>query len=446
MSVKTKTSFAKLGIYLSLFLYLNICSVFASDNVVSRPSGFIRITVPSDDYVLVSIPFKPFDKSINAVLNDQLTGAAIEDQADRIFKWDPIGAEYIKAIKADGVGDVEIDGKWFSSFSPLIASSLTIQPGEGFFVYNCQDKDQILCLAGEIMLDEISTNIISPALNLIGYPYSTAINLEDSMLGSIYDEGMDEIISQELVNVPEKLIVGKGYWYKRQVEDQLIWEEKRPYENIFPADEAPPQITGIEIEDNESTLDVVCTGKNGEKLDIYYKDIGAEDQFKSNKDWQIASLDISTEGSSDIQWTDSNVDQDLFARCYLVGRADIDTDGDGIPDCRETFIYHTDPLKAEGGNLSHEKNRQPDNPITQQQSRQNNGVIYVDAQNGNDEFDGLSRDIKDRAKKYGPKKTIKAALRTACKGNTIVVEEGIYNEKVSVSGVRLTTNGKVVIH
>ena len=37
---------------------------------------------------------------------------------------------------------------------------------------------------------------------------------------------------------------------------------------------------------------------------------------------------------------------EVSARYYLVGRADIDSDGDGVPDARETFVYGTDPHDA----------------------------------------------------------------------------------------------------
>ncbi|MEM7391521.1 MAG: hypothetical protein AAF492_04160, partial [Verrucomicrobiota bacterium] len=58
--------------------------------------------------------------------------------------------------------------------------------------------------------------------------------------------------------------------------------------------------------------------------------------------------DLDTAGQQTFLWTDDGsggrgrVDE-VFARIYLVGRGDIDTDGDGIPDARETMVHGTDP-------------------------------------------------------------------------------------------------------
>ena len=47
--------------------------------IVSRPAGFVRIEIPSNSQSLVSMPFKPFDSSINSILANQLTGSTNEE-------------------------------------------------------------------------------------------------------------------------------------------------------------------------------------------------------------------------------------------------------------------------------------------------------------------------------------------------------------------------------
>ncbi len=62
-------------------------------------------------------------------------------------------------------------------------------------------------------------------------------------------------------------------------------------------------------------------------------------------DWQIALSNISTVGSSSYVWEDTNTN---LPQCmYAAGNADIDTDGDGIPDAREKYLYKTNPDLAD---------------------------------------------------------------------------------------------------
>lgn len=62
-------------------------------------------------------------------------------------------------------------------------------------------------------------------------------------------------------------------------------------------------------------------------------------------DWQIAQTEISTTGGSSYAWEDTNTN--LTQRMYAAGNMDIDTDGDGIPDAREKYLYKTDPDLAD---------------------------------------------------------------------------------------------------
>ena len=62
-------------------------------------------------------------------------------------------------------------------------------------------------------------------------------------------------------------------------------------------------------------------------------------------DWQIALSNISTVGSSSYMWEDT--DTNMTQRMYAAGNADIDTDGDGIPDAREKYIFKTNPNLAD---------------------------------------------------------------------------------------------------
>lgn len=57
--------------------------------------------------------------------------------------------------------------------------------------------------------------------------------------------------------------------------------------------------------------------------------------------WTLAATNLSAEGTNIIYWTYdvSGVESTLF---FAAGNADVDSDGDGIVDARENFLYHTD--------------------------------------------------------------------------------------------------------
>lgn len=62
--------------------------------------------------------------------------------------------------------------------------------------------------------------------------------------------------------------------------------------------------------------------------------------------WVLAATSLSTAGTNEITWIDTALylesDQNA-AYSFAAGNADLDTDGDGLPDAREYFVTHTDP-------------------------------------------------------------------------------------------------------
>ncbi len=56
-------------------------------------------------------------------------------------------------------------------------------------------------------------------------------------------------------------------------------------------------------------------------------------------DWQFAFTNITTSGSTNYVWVDSDTNQ--TQRFYITGNADIDEDGDGLASARERYLYKT---------------------------------------------------------------------------------------------------------
>ena len=373
------TAGARLLLALGAAIGIALAPAFAVTNTVSRPAGFVRITVPDSSEALVSLPFVAFDSDINALFTNQLTGATNQNQADSIRQWDPTSQAYTNAYKADYTGDSAKDGRWFTDFTNWSVSTLGFYVGEGFWIKNLHSSTQTVFLSGTVVMEGQSTVTLPYGFSLFGYPFSSKIDLNDTTLWNDGACGASPVTNADAVsdliggdyaqawllddtnssnhgkwvdastNLSDTaLLVGRGYWYQRILTNSFDWQETRPYANYFPTNDNPPYVSSMTFNSNkdEVTLFIATTGEAGEKIDIYYQDLSQSNGFTS-LGWDMAVLNLSPGGSS-ISWTDTGsggrgkIDT-VYARCYLVGRADIDSDGDGVPDSRETFIYGSNP-------------------------------------------------------------------------------------------------------
>lgn len=117
----------------------------------------------------------------------------------------------------------------------------------------------------------------------------------------------------------------------------FVWSETRPYADPFPVNQEPPEITAMTLNaaGDEMTLTLTAHGTPGERLEIYYKDLTATDTLVSTGGWSIAALDIASLGQTKLNWVDDGSGgrgriNTVFARIYLFGRGDIDSDGDRL--------------------------------------------------------------------------------------------------------------------
>ena len=435
-----------------------------AQNIVSRPAGVVRIEVGAQEQKLISIPFKPLDSSVNAILERQLTGSTNAQTADSIVKWNSSQASYTRAVKVSGTGNPEIDGKWFKDISALELSDMTLNPGEGFFICNRQGSNQTIVLAGEVVLDSTNYITLMPALNLISYPYSMAAGVEDTAFRDL----SNSITEHGVTGAVERFKAGSGYWHDRKADDSCIWMEIRPYADMFPAEGLDPYISGIQVRDASGIkLEIRCSGVEGEKLDVYYKDITSTGRLDTAGGWKGAERGIETKGATVTDWIDAGDANrpppgEIFGRDYIIGRADIDADASGVPDAMEVFILgsrsitrHADgsmalvPASAPGSATESSPSDVPGSaevfvpgetnlPVNLTLVR----VIYVDHKTGNDALSGKSLVVVGED---GPKKTVKSGLSAAATGDKMVIRQGSYGEDLNIVGkdISVTVEGIV---
>jgi hypothetical protein len=510
------------GIAASLFV-LTSClfpvGALAQTNVVSRPVGFVRVEVPAQGQALVSLPFEPFDENINAVLAGQLTGGTNAATADAVLKWGGTGYEY--AYKAP-------DGRWYFSLDTPTLSEMTIVPGEGFWLRNRQTFGQTVFLAGEVILTDSVSVSVTPSFNLLGYPFTSTARITDTSLAetlaqetqinalSRYGAGQYEaLVSDELgrffwqfdeiATDDAGFEMGRGYWYNNQGVESLLWTESRPYADAGMNHGGYPFISAMQFNGDKSevALMIECDSEAGQGLDILSKEMNPTNMLDLKGGWQVLERDIPVTAiqiseetaqnqvtgrpdrwmiedmtnaeiiSRTARWTDIGMFGSgekvnvVPGRYYVIGRADIDSDRDGVPDDREVYVYGTNPHNPDtdgdgmpdGWEIANGLNPLKDDSAgdldrdgksnmeeyksgtSPQYARERSATIYVDAATGNDANDGFS---KESSEDGGPKKSVNGAFRIAIPGDTVVVFGGVYHESVAVpSGVTLSASGDV---
>lgn len=439
-----------------------------SDNstgcLVSRPVGFIRIEVPAESRRLVSCPFDAFDPAVTSVLAGQLTADADMDQADHIIKWDSQDLSYVQAVR-------RVDG-WYALGTNTEVGELTIVPGEGFWIDNRQAYTQSVMLAGEVLLSPSNTTSFVQGLSLWGYPYASAVALQDARIWDVLTNSSDRLIDAAGEPVSgQQTVMGQGFWYEHNTADCVVWSELRPYADEFTCTNPSVSIKKIEVleEGTVVALHIANAAATSTSVDVYWQDLASEQPFSGECGWHLAGGQLGLDASATIIWEDRGGTNRLGVstvpgRYYLVGRTDLDSDSDGVSDVRERFVHGTDPYSTLTSTaLASSTSIEPasSNEATRTESSTNTysgsvsntppatpvsivgRIIYVNRNLGNDVHAGTARmPTLDN----GPKKTIRAGLAAVREGGTVVVEGGAYPENMHIGrDTRVHISGTVSV-
>ncbi len=134
----------------------------------------------SRKYKLTATPFEAEDPNINSVISTQLTGGTSYGNSDDILKWDPTNQQYLKYYLVGDVPDPHFKHKWYDMQTSDVASNTDMLPGEGFWIRSRQSYTQTVVVVGDVVDDDDFTNHITAGFNLLSYPYSASIALNDT--------------------------------------------------------------------------------------------------------------------------------------------------------------------------------------------------------------------------------------------------------------------------
>ena len=370
-SGRYRRAVGRLSIWICALLLLNTCPSFATNNV-SRPVGFVRISVASGHDELSAIPLDAFDNRLAAIMGTQLAGGTNVTDSDNILKWSAYDQAYLQFWK-------DTSGTWYQ-VPETVETTNTLSPGEAFWIVNRRNYTQDVFLAGRVVLQSTGAVEFAEAMNIFSYPFTSKIQLNDANMAvngalSGADALSSDVITETVGNqyfwltnaspsslwldennvlANEDLLMGRGYWYDRATSNSYMWTETRPYADVFPNNEDPPAITSVTFNasGDEATLYIDTWGSVSEVVEIFYQDVSQTNAFKATNGWLVAETDLETLGAQSVVWTDAGssgrgkVDT-VFARFYLAAFGQIDDDSDGLPNGRELFIYGSDPANED---------------------------------------------------------------------------------------------------
>jgi hypothetical protein len=145
--------------------------------------GVQAVDLPAaGDFAMMSLPFEIEDNSLQAVFGDALQGSASVAAADKLRFWDNNRYASV-ALGPDGVFyRLNDQGHWKTPLEPV---NFSIPIGEGFWVTSGAqaERGRQVTLDGDVVLDATAGVSFHPGFQMVSYPFSSEIDLQDTTLG-----------------------------------------------------------------------------------------------------------------------------------------------------------------------------------------------------------------------------------------------------------------------
>jgi len=241
--------------------YIVSAQTVTSANIV----GYYKIPKPAAGLEIASIQMQ--DGDLNTLLDkSQFVGYWDESSADHIIAWNSGSQAYVIYALYDGteIEDPTIEWRDIGDFYTA-GNPIPVKAGDGMWVQSQGSSAQPTSLiAGEVVLDHYATNSIVAGLNLLSFPFSSAIDLnaaglkESGATGYWDESSADHVIAWDVgaqsyvifalfdgteisdptvewrdigdfysAAPPISVDLGKGFWY--QAQSGFVWVAENPY-------------------------------------------------------------------------------------------------------------------------------------------------------------------------------------------------------------------------
>lgn len=124
--------------------------------------------------------------------------------------------------------------------------------------------------------------------------------------------------------------------FRGDFEMDSLWFEDNPPTNLM--------IIAVAPVSNDVVMTIGYPDTFTNRLDIFNFDSGDAPEHEqlagTNNFWSLLATNMSISGTS-VTWTNTSLPASLYRRFYVAGNADLDSDGDGLANARELYLYHT---------------------------------------------------------------------------------------------------------
>ena len=294
--------------------------------------GVLRVDVASNETVAVAVPFEPL--AVAGQVSDFLSGDFAGDGgegSDRLWQVSSRDGTVSRSVFSDGAWADAADGTP-SAVRVSAGDALVFRPGPA--------EATALYVFGRVPAGEAPAATLLPGWNLLSCGYPAAFGalppLPDGADGP-FDAAGDRL-------APADIPWWSAFWVTNATDAALAWPRPRPPDapDILSADGAP-RIAALAVDAVRATVALdVDTG--GRVTDLLRRNL--DDGDDASAPWSHLARFPGDGGTS--AWTDALPDGDgPRAILYLAADAARDTDGDGLPDAVERFVYGTSPLLAD---------------------------------------------------------------------------------------------------
>ncbi len=208
---------------------------------------------------MMAMPFLANPRNVNDVIGGQFQAGYSPTTADNLIFYDEDSQTYRILYLLGEIGDPDYDFKWIDTSTGEVAD-FDLIPGKGFWFRNRKDEDQMVLFLGEAVRDDEADVEIVNGYQIVAYPFSSSIAVNDTSLkndavagnsmntsdnivfydgenfkymylvGDVGDPQLDFkwIDSSSLQPATNVFVPGQAFWYRHRGEG-FTWTETKPY-------------------------------------------------------------------------------------------------------------------------------------------------------------------------------------------------------------------------